>query len=107
MEGLGRRIAWLLGQKGMRQTDLAFEAGLSEVTVSRYIRGERTPGAEELLRIAEALNVSTDFLLTGESGARRRIGIEEFINVRNVIKAYSEYWREDEKEILIGLLKGE
>lgn len=47
----------------MDQRELAKRSGLSEMTVSRYIRGERTPGAREIINLAIALECRTDDLI--------------------------------------------
>ena len=36
---------------------------MSQNTISRYENGEREPGLEELVRIADYFNVSIDYLL--------------------------------------------
>lgn len=45
------------------QKELAKRSGLSEMTISRYIRGERTPGAREIIQLAIALECRTDDLI--------------------------------------------
>ena len=40
---LGERIAGLLKQLGITQRELAERIGITEVSMSRYIRGDRTP----------------------------------------------------------------
>lgn len=51
--------------KGYSQNELAALANISHVTVSRYMSDTRTPGTEELYRMAKVLGVSMEFLLTG------------------------------------------
>ena len=45
------------------QKELARRSGLSEMTISRYIRGERSPGAREIINLAIALECTTDELI--------------------------------------------
>lgn len=59
----GGRITDLLEKKGMTQRDLAAEIGSTEVSVSRYIKNQRTPKAPVILAMAKALGVSCDYLL--------------------------------------------
>lgn len=40
---LGGRIKGLLKKRGLTQKELAEKVGVTEVSVSRYISGERTP----------------------------------------------------------------
>lgn len=63
----GGRVADLLKKRGETQRDLAREIGLTEATVSRYIKNQRMPNAPVILAIANALGVSCDHLL-GKAG---------------------------------------
>lgn len=59
----GKRIQTILSIKNMTQRELSDKAGISEVTLSRYIHENREPKADILVNIANALNVSIDYLL--------------------------------------------
>lgn len=65
-QNLGGRIAELLTQYNMTQRELADKAGITEVSMSRYIKGDRVPKGTTLANIATALHTTTDFLLNGE-----------------------------------------
>ena len=65
--GLGSRIADLRTRKGILQKDLADQAGISVSFLSEVENDRRTPGAEVLLRVADALEASLDYLLRGEA----------------------------------------
>lgn len=55
----------------MTQRELADEVGLTESAIRNYERGIRTPGDQQIERIAEALDVSADSIREiGVSGAR-------------------------------------
>ena len=60
---IGERITKQLGELGMTQRELAAKVGVTEITMSRYIRGGRTPNAVVVANIAKALGVTTDYLL--------------------------------------------
>lgn len=63
MKGLRQTPLWgLLKERKITQTQLAKETGLNRETVNQFVLG-RTPKTETLLKIADYLNVSTDFLL--------------------------------------------
>ena len=54
----------LLRQRGMTQKMLADKAHTTEATISRYLTDtKRMPRADLIVSIAEALDVSTDYLL--------------------------------------------
>lgn len=64
-EGLGERIGRLRRAKGLRQKELASRVGANLQQISNYERGVYSPRSEVLMRLAEALDVSADYLLTG------------------------------------------
>ena len=53
----------LMEENNMKQNVVAEKIGVSEVTISRYISGKRTPRLDIIIKIANLFNVSTDFLL--------------------------------------------
>lgn len=61
------RIFGLLAESGRGQRDLAVYIGAPMSTVGSWKKNGSNPGAEYIPRIAEFLNVSTDYLLTGEN----------------------------------------
>jgi transcriptional regulator with XRE-family HTH domain len=50
----------------IKQTHVAKSLGIPNGTISRYFTGSSMPKAIELYRIARLLNVSMEWLLTGE-----------------------------------------
>ena len=60
---IGDRINAALSKRNKRQKDLAEELKISANTVSYFCTGSRTPNMEQLIHIANYLEVSTDFLL--------------------------------------------
>lgn len=63
----GTRVINLLRERNKTQKILAAELNLTDVTLSRYLSGEREPGADTVVKIAQNLNTSCDYLLTGKS----------------------------------------
>ncbi len=64
-----KRLVELMEEKDMTQCELANLIGTTNVTISRYISGERNPRIEIIAKIAEVFNVSIDYLL-GISNSR-------------------------------------
>ena len=64
---LSDRILEARKKKGISQQDLGKAAKVHFSNIGKYERGEATPAADILNRIAKALEVSTDFLLNGTS----------------------------------------
>lgn len=57
------RLKELRTQKGISQLKLALALNTNQNTISRYETGEREPGINELIKIADYFNVSVDYLL--------------------------------------------
>ena len=66
---LGMRIALLRAEKGWSQAELARRIGVSTSAVGMYEQGRREPSLGLLVRLAQELGVTTDYLLTGEPPA--------------------------------------
>lgn len=54
-------------RRGWSQVELAKKAALQATTISHFETGSRAPSFDNLRRLADALNVSTDYLI-GRSG---------------------------------------
>ena len=57
------RLKELRKKKGMSQLRLATDLNTTQNTISRYETGEREPGIDELIKIADYFNVSVDYLV--------------------------------------------
>ena len=66
---LGIRIAILRLSKGWSQAELARRIGVSASAVGMYEQGRREPSLGLLVRLAQELSVTTDYLLMGETPA--------------------------------------
>ena len=56
-------IAGLREERGWSQADLANESQVSRVMIGKYERGEAIPSIEAAKKIADALQVSLDYLV--------------------------------------------
>lgn len=61
----GARLKSLRKQKSWPQKELAAKVGLRFQQLNKYESGLNIPPAEMLIKLADALGVSVDFLLTG------------------------------------------
>ncbi len=59
----GKIIASLRDRKGWSQTELAEQSGVSRVMIGKYERGEAIPSIDAAKKIADALEVSLDYLV--------------------------------------------
>ena len=64
-ETIGMNIARKCKELKISQKQLAETTGLTEAGISRYISGQRLPRLDILLKIANALNCTLDYLLYG------------------------------------------
>ena len=92
-----QRMKELISKKGISQKQLAKISGLTESTISRYVRGERIPRGVNLIKIAKALDTTADYLLGNEEN-------EDFDYVKSLIARNSSRMTNDEKTTLVKLL---
>jgi transcriptional regulator with XRE-family HTH domain len=71
---LGSRIAEARTIAGLSQTDLASKMGVEQYQVAYWERKSVSLKAEILVKLANALNVSTDFILGRETSTKRGKG---------------------------------
>lgn len=63
LQPIGKRIKAARQSKKLTQQELAELADLSTTYISAMERGKKTPKLETLVKLANILNVSTDYLL--------------------------------------------
>ena len=76
LEKFSYRLTVLLDEHNMSQTQLAKKVGTTNVTICRYINGERIPRIDVASKIASVFNVSLDYLL----------GISESVDTESLTK---------------------
>ena len=81
---IGKRVKDLRVQAQISQQELGNIIGVTKVSVCGYESGSRVPSLDTLLKLADALNTSIDFLL----GREIPVVNEES---RNYVGAISEY----------------
>ena len=59
----GNRLKTVREEKGLKREDIAKKIGTSSAIIGRYERNERTPNIDIAKNIAEALEVSLDYLV--------------------------------------------
>lgn len=68
----GELLRKLREDKGLSQQDLAELAGVQASAISHFELGRRLPSFENIRRLADALNVTSDFLLGREDVRDRK-----------------------------------
>jgi transcriptional regulator with XRE-family HTH domain len=69
--GLGKRLMELREERGLTQRQLAEKAGLSVAFLSEVENGKRNLSSGKLLRLADELGASLDYLMRGEQAHMR------------------------------------
>ncbi len=70
---LNMRLKLLRKEREISQLKLALDLNMSQNTISRYETGEREPGINELINIANYFNVSIDYLLEQTENPKRNL----------------------------------
>lgn len=79
--GFPGRLRQLRKQKDLSQTELGELVDLHYTHIGRYERGASKPSADAMRRLADALGVSTDYLMEGttEEAAKARFEDRELL----------------------------
>ncbi len=78
---------------GLTQKQLAEKAGITEAAVSHYLKGDRTPRAAVVSKMAEVLGCTLEFLL----GAKVEDKIVEFDDLMKIVARSRKQLTRDEK----------
>lgn len=98
------RITELLHERDMTQKELALAASITESTVSHYIKGDRVPRGMNLVKVAKALGVTTDYLLGQDDNFKEE---DDFQIIKTLIARNTEKMTKQEKIDLISILISE
>ena len=99
---IGERIAGLLREQDKSQRELARQAGITNASISRYIKGDRVPKGPILANIAKALHTTTDYLLGNEKDSN---DLElEYNYIQRAIARNANRWSKKQKLDLVNAL---
>lgn len=76
-DGFPQRLKELRRQKNLSQSELGKIVGLHYTHIGRYERGLSKPSTGTLIRLAEALGVTTDYLIEGKTDEVARAKLED------------------------------
>ena len=108
LENLGNTIAMCRNRANLTQQDLAERVGVSVPFISNVERGTKFPKLETLCSISEALNVSFEALLCGDSPDTRLATIIQLLSdkplkylsgVEDIIRTCNRHFLEDESSL--------
>jgi transcriptional regulator with XRE-family HTH domain len=86
LDGFAQRLRDLRKQKNLSQTDLGQLAELHYTHIDRFERGTSRPSGGTLKRLADALGVTSDYLLDGASDEAAKARFED----RELLKQFQE-----------------
>ena len=88
------RLKTLRKEAGLTQVDVAEKLGISQPAYASWERGVKKPTQDNLVKIAQVLNVSVDYLV-GNSEEKS----DELDNIEFLFRMNSKGLTEEEKEI--------
>lgn len=89
------RIDLILKQKNLKRMALANELKQSVQAFTDWKRRDSIPSADIVVQIADFLNVSTDWLITGQEKKEEKLSADE----RNMLEAYRLLDEKDRQEL--------
>ena len=60
------KVKQLMNNQGINQKKLSQLSGITEASISRYLKGERAARLDIIINFAKALNVTTEYLLNDD-----------------------------------------
>lgn len=100
-ETMGDRILNLLNKNKMTQRELAKKIGVSEISISRYINGHRTPNGTIVGNIAMTLHTTSDYLLGQNIEENPEVA---YYHILRMIKQNAKNWSQKQKIEIINTL---
>lgn len=106
LSGFAQRLRTLRRQRNLSQTELGEKAGVHYTHISKYERDVSMPSVETVRGLAEALGVSTDFLVEGDKddAARARFQDRELLRQFQEVEKLSDEDKQLVKRFLDALL---
>jgi transcriptional regulator with XRE-family HTH domain len=103
VDSFAKRFREELARNGIKQKELAQRIGVTEASLSRYANGFRTPRSTTMIKIAEALHITPEYLMgAGNAEGRPEEVIVEFIEsyITGGIYGSNYQWRDNHGEIV-------
>lgn len=92
---IGQRLRELRIKKKMTAIELSQQMSVDKSTISKWESDNRSPDAESLKKLAEVLNVSTDYLL-GKTDDPRPFPVED-------TRSIEERWKDPTNDFLYAM----
>ena len=99
---IGDRIRDLRNQKRLSQTDLAKIINVSQQTVTKWETGKSEPSSSAINRLADYLDVSSDYLLLRKK-TKQKMTIDEAIDT--IMSADGKEPTEHDRKLMESIIK--
>ena len=96
------KVKQLMDANGITQKKLSQLSGITEASVSRYLKGDRTARLDIIVNFAKALNVTTEYLLNDDD----QTDIKPYTEIAMAIARNGNSLTAEEKNTLIALILG-
>lgn len=99
---LNERIRMLRQERKWTQAELAERINIQQKQISAYETGQNSPSTDILIRLAEAFDVSLDYLAFSKEGQNAKVQFKdrELLRYFEILDNYPEVERSTAKEIL-------
>ena len=96
------KVKQLMNNQGINQKKLSQLSGITEASISRYLKGERTARLDIIINFAKALNVTTEYLLNDDE----ETDLKPYQEIATAIARNGNALTAEEKNQLIALILG-
>lgn len=96
------KVKQLMKDQNLNQKQLSQKSGITEASVSRYLKGDRTARMDIIINFAKALGVTTEYLLCEDD----KINLDGYTEISTAIARNGKSLSAEEKNKLIALILG-
>ena len=96
------KVKQLMNNQGINQKKLSQLSGITEASISRYLKGERAARLDIIINFAKALNVTTEYLLNDDE----ETDLKPYQEIATAIARNGNALTAKEKNQLIALILG-
>ncbi len=96
------KVKELMKNQGINQKKLSQLSEITEASISRYLKGERTARLDIIINFAKALNVTTEYLLCEDE----ETDLKPYQEIATAIARHGGELTAEEKNQLIALILG-
>lgn len=96
------KVKELMKNQGINQKKLSQLSGITEASISRYLKGERIARLDIIINFAKALNVTTEYLLNDDEETE----LKPYQEIATAIARNGNSLTAEEKNQLIALILG-